>query len=137
MLTSKWRVRTHRYLGTVFVPIIDLEIQDARGPFTPFSLCVDSGAVVSLLPGSAAGYLGLDPSAGKPIELGGVGRHALRARLHDLTLRIGDVTAAAPFAIAVTEDVPGLLGRLGVFDRFEITFDPRERQTRITPVSVA
>ena len=134
MLISKWRTRSHRFLGTIHVPIIDLEIQDTRGAFTLFSLCVDSGAVVSLLPATATQYLRLDPAAGRPIELGGVGRHALKAQLHDLTIRIGGETVTAPFAIAASEEVPGLLGRLGVFDRFEITFDPRQRQTRIAPV---
>lgn len=134
MLISRWRTRTHRFLGTVVVPIVDLEIEDTRGAFTPFSLCVDSGAVVSLLPATATQYLGLDPEAGRPIELGGVGRFAVRARLHELTFRIGEASTTAPFAIAASENVPGLLGRLGIFDRFEITFDPRERQTRIAPV---
>ena len=137
MLISNWRVRSHRHLGRVFVPIIDLEIEDTRGAATPFSLCVDSGAVVSLLPATATQYLRLDHTAGRPIELGGVGRYAVQARLHELAFRIGEVTARAPFAIAASENVPGLLGRMGVFDRFEITFDPRERQTRITPVAVA
>ncbi len=132
MLTSKWRARSHRYLGTIHVPIIDLEIQDARGSFAPFSLCVDSGAVVSLLPRSAAQYLGLDPSAGRPIELGGVGQRGLRAQLHELTIRlVGMPMVTVPFAVAEQENVPGLLGRLGVFDRFEITFDPSRRETRM------
>src|SRR5437870_2450268 len=101
MLISKWRVRSHRFLGTIHVPIVELEIQDARGPFVPFSLCVDSGAVVSLLPRSAAPFLGLDPSAGRPIELGGIGRHAMKARLHDLVIRLAGVPSTPiPFAVA-------------------------------------
>ncbi len=132
MLTSKWRARTHRYLGTVHVPIIDLEIQDSRGPFVPFSLCIDSGAVVSLLPRTAADVLGLDPSVGKPIELGGVAHHGLRASLHELSVRLAGLPpTTVPFAIAQQDNVPGLLGRLGVFDRFQITFDPSHRLTRI------
>ena len=132
MLSSKWRVRSHRYLGTIHLPIIDLEIQDARGPFVPFSVCVDSGAAVSLLPQAMATVLGLDPSAGRPIELGGAGHHGLKDRLYNLAVRLtGLPIVTVPFAIADVDNVPGLLGRLGVFDRFEITFDPTRRETRI------
>jgi hypothetical protein len=137
MLTSKWRVRSHRHLGTIQVPIIDLEIQDARGSFVPFSLCIDSGAVISLLPHSATQYLGLDPSLGRRIELGGVGHHGLRARLHELSVHLtGLPPITVPFAIAEQDNVPGLLGRLGIFDQLEITFDPVQRETRLRPLRV-
>lgn len=132
MLTSKWRIRSHPYLGTIHVPLIDVEIQDPQGSFVPFSLCVDSGAVVSFLPRSAMQYLGLDPGAGRAIQLGGVGHYGLRARLYDLPIRLtGLPVATVPFAIAEVDNVPGLLGRLGIFDRFDITFDPTRRETRI------
>lgn len=35
------------------------------------------------------------------------------------------------FAISESEDVPNLLGRLDVFDRYQVIFDPRHRETTI------
>ena len=132
MFTSKWRVRLHPHLGTIHVPMIDLEFQDQQGSFVPFSLCVDSGAVVSFLPNSATQYLGLDPASGRPILLGGVGLHGLKARLYEIPARLAGLpTVSIPVAIAEVDNVPALLGRLGFFDRFEITFDPTARETRI------
>lgn len=116
MLISKWRIRSHKYLGTVQVPIIDFEIQESRGQFIPFSFCLDSGAVVSLLPESAGRLLGLDGDAGEPIRLGSIGQRAVHARLHRLSIRlVGLPTVTAPFAVAELDNVPGLLGRLGFF----------------------
>ena len=54
------------------------------------------------------------------------------ARLYDLSARLAGLpTVTIPVAIAEMDNVPGLLGRLGFFDRFEITFDPTRRETRI------
>ncbi len=132
MLSSKWRVRSHRYFGTVQVPIVEVEIKSLTGQFFPFALCVDSGAVVSLLPRSAADVLGLDPSGGRPIQLGIVSEHRIDAWIHELDVRIGDMPPmTVPFAVAVHDNVPALLGRMGVFDRLEITFNPAERTTDI------
>ncbi len=132
MLTSKWRARLHPYLGTIQVPIVDLEIRGNGGEYHPFSLCVDSGAVVSLLPRFAAEMLGLNFSTGRSISLGGVGKQPLDAMIHELGVRLpGLPEIEIPVAIAVGENAPGLLGRLGVFSRFEITFDSLKCETRI------
>ncbi len=132
MLISRWRVRPHLYFGAVHVPIIELEIRSPAGICSAFSLCVDSGAVVSLLPRSAADALGLDLTTGRPIQLGAVGKQPMDAWIHELDLSIADLPLLrAHLAIAVHEHAPALLGRLGVFDRLEITFDAARRETRI------
>jgi len=116
-LISKWRARSHRYFGTIHVPIVELEIQSSSGGFFTFSLCIDSGAVVSLLPRSAADVLGLNWSNGRPIQLGGVGEQRVNAMMHELAVRFPNLSEiAVPFAIADQENVPGLFGRLGLFD---------------------
>jgi hypothetical protein len=132
MLISKWRPRAHRYFGTIHVPIVETEIRRADGRYLAFALCVDSGAVISLLPNSAAVVLSLDLPSGRAIKLGGVQDQHIDAWVHNLNMRFGEMNdVVVPVAIAAHDRVPALLGRLGVFDRFEITFDPANRATRI------
>lgn len=132
MLTSRWRVRVHPVLGHVLVPIVELEIQNASGPYYPFSVCVDTGAIMSLFPRSAATVLGLNLTAGRPIHLGAVAGAGIDAYIHDLSVRLpATPLLTIPFAIAPRDDVPPLLGRLGVVEQLEITLDPIRRETRI------
>ena len=110
-----------------------VEIQARDGLFRAFALPVDSGAVVSLLRRSAGELLGIDIAAGRPVELGSIGGGGTKAFVHDFTARLDDtITLSIPFAIAPTEDVPNLLGRLGVFDPLQIDFDGTVQETRIS-----
>ena len=61
-----------------------------------------------------------------------VGEAKTTAYVHELTTRFGDdIELEVPFAIATTEAVPNLLGRLGVFDELQIDFDPSLLETSL------
>jgi hypothetical protein len=95
---------------------------------------MDSGAVVSLLRRSVADLLGLDLATGRKIDLTGVGGASTIAYVHNLQSRFdGSLTLEVPFAIADSETVPNLLGRLGVFDRLQMDFDSSLSQTTVGP----
>lgn len=135
MPVYSWRRRTSRHFGEVFVPYAEIEIQATDGSFQEFALQVDSGATVSLLKGSAADVLGIGKKTGRRIELTGVGEAAVVAYVHDLQTRIEEhwPPLSVQFAIAESENVPNLLGRLGVFDRLQIDFDSSLTETRVWP----
>jgi hypothetical protein len=134
MSVHKWRRRPTKHFGEVWVPFAQIDIQGADGKFQAFSLQIDSGAVVSLLRRSVADLLGLDLEAGRRIELSGVAGGSTVAHLHELQTRFADaIQFAVPFAIASTEHVPNLLGRLGVFDLLQVDFDATLEETSITP----
>jgi hypothetical protein len=79
-----------------------------------------------------ADLLGLDLNAGRKVDLAGVGGASTIAYLHNLHTRFdGSLILEVPFAIADSETVPNLLGRLGVFDRLQVSFDPCLRETRV------
>ncbi len=130
----KWRRRPTRNFGDVWVPFAHIEIQTAEGRFQSFALQVDSGAIVSLLRRSVADLLGIQLEQGREIQLSGVGGAHTTAFVHDLNIRLDSDIAPGPtpFAIAATESVPNLLGRLGVFDRLQVDFDASLTETRIT-----
>ncbi len=118
----------------VWFPIAELELETSNGQFRPLALQIDSGAVVSLLRRSSADLLGVRLESGKRIELASVGDGKTGAYVHHVRTRFNeDFTRDVRFAIAETEDVPNLLGRLDVFDVLRIVFDPLNRETQVTP----
>lgn len=89
--------------------------------------------MVSVVRASTAAWLGIDLETGEPIDLAGVGGHLQRFYLHRLEARLADLP---PFtfrvAFAGSEDVPNLLGRLDVLDRFGIHLDPGRSESRFS-----
>lgn len=133
MPISAWDKLPSETFGFVWVPLVTIQLRALATRYWYFTAVIDSGAVISVLRRSSADQLGLEFASGKQAELGSVGQGRLRGRVHEIATRFetGTDPVAVPFLIAESEDVPNLLGRLGVFDRFEITFDPQQGHTRV------
>jgi hypothetical protein len=133
MSVFAWRRRATRHFGEQWVPFAELSLKSSAGRWRSFAVQVDSGAVISVLARSAADLLGIDLTKGEPIELAGIGGEARRYFVHALHARIGDLPEfAMRVAVADREDVPNLLGRLDVLDRFQIDLDASLEETRVT-----
>ena len=91
-------------LGPVAHPTIILPVRTAAG-YEEWRFVLDSGADFTLVPGSG-----------------------VSAQLAEITLRIGDVEFGVPCLFSSNENTPYLLGRMGLFSRFNITFDNRRRK---------
>ncbi|MCG3130959.1 MAG: hypothetical protein FLDDKLPJ_01733 [Phycisphaerae bacterium] len=132
MAVFKWDHLSTRHFGEVWSTFASLELRAVSGRFYTFTARVDTGAVVSLLRRSCAAILGLELTSGKRVDMSGVGSGSIFAYLHEIPLRFdGGVVFPTSFAIAEVEDVPNLLGRHGVMDRYQMTFDPVRRETAI------
>ncbi len=136
MAVYKWRPKSTPNFGEVWVPYAEVRLIPTGTTATPrqFLLQIDSGATVSLLRRSAADLLGLNLQAGRRIELTGVGGSGITAWEHRLLTLFSDSERGfqVRYAIAETEDVPNLLGRLDVFDRFQVDFDSSLSETRVS-----
>lgn len=131
MSAHSWALRPTKHFGEFWCPFAEIQVRTARGRFRTFKLLVDSGAVVSLLRRSSAEYLGLNLTSTQRIDLASVGGGII-AYVHHLEIRFrGGAPFVAPFAIGESEHVPNLLGRVGVFDRCRVEFDPIDHETRI------
>ncbi|MGA2663956.1 MAG: aspartyl protease family protein [Nitrososphaerales archaeon] len=116
-------------LRTSRFPIIPVELRAARGDsWLGASALVDSGASISLFDGSVAHALGFGGRGGRRVEPSGIGG-TIVARVHSVTLRIGDEQFAAGVAFTRRRLPVNLLGRFGVFERFLVTFDERNGKT--------
>jgi len=95
---------------------------------------IDSGADVTVVAWQFGQFLGWAPSSSeKPFPLGGISGN-LPCYLRQAEMQIGEIRFEATVMWALSDDVPNLLGREDVFDRFDIEFRQRERKTIFRPV---
>ncbi len=89
---------------------------------------VDSGADITLVPKEAGKKIGFALKEGEEIQsIGGVSG-SLPVVYRELRLQIGEFEFNAPVAWALEEDIPFLLGREIVFDKFDIEFKQAEKK---------
>ncbi|MFH1110579.1 MAG: DUF5677 domain-containing protein [Planctomycetota bacterium] len=135
MPVYKWQRRPTTHFGEVWFPIAQVELQTSQGRSRGFALQIDSGAVVSLLRRSTADLLGITLESGRRIALTSVGNATTGAYVHAIRTRFNEGLACdVRFAIADTEEVPNLLGRLDVFDSLQVYFDATLQVTTVAPV---
>lgn len=125
-----WRREYSRILGIVYRPVAEVEIRGWPDGWIAIIAYVDSGADISLFPRRVGeALLGLKIEEGKEHLLRGIGGEPLKSYVHDIQMRLGDKDFKARAAFAETNEVPHLLGRMDVFDVFDVFFDHKRRQT--------
>lgn len=92
-------------------------------------MIVDSGADISLIPRSLGEFLHLKLDEGKIKELRGIGEAAIPYVTKKLTIQIGKTEFQSRVGITLIEEVPFILGRLDVFDAFNIEFKQKTQET--------
>jgi len=115
--------------GVVHRPIAHVLLQSKGGAWRLFYPYVDSGADISFFRKSDASLLQLSLYAGEYSPILGVGKILMPAYIHNVKTKIGDTVMDVNVAFADSDEVPRLLGRAGVFNRFRITFDEANLQT--------
>ena len=113
--------------GRVSDPKIDLPVKTPAG-CRVFRFLVDTGSDFSMLPLTVADELGADVESAPEIAVRGIGRSAVKGQLAEITLMIGDSQVQVPCIFSHEEGTPFLLGRMGFFQRFNITFDNRRKK---------
>lgn len=110
--------------GTLPRPVAEVEILGPSGQWVKFAPYVDSGADITLVPREAGDLLGLDVATGEEREVTGVGGAKLKVHIHTLRMRLAGVEFGARIGFAHADGwVPYLLGRLDIFERFDISFE--------------
>lgn len=95
----------------------------------PQWMYIDSGADVTLLPRSVGELLGFEIRRGEEIkEVKGLGNSRIPIVVRRVSMKIGEKKFEARVAWSLTEDVPLVLGRLDVFNKFDILFKEREEK---------
>lgn len=93
----------------------------------PEWLYVDSGADITLLPKKLGEFIGFRIREGEDVkEIKGIGNSKVPYVIRKVSMKVGEKQFKARIAWSLIEDVPMVLGRLDVFDKFDILFKERE-----------
>lgn len=117
--------------GFVQDPRVTLPMRTASG-YKDTTFLLDSGAVVSTLPLTAAQDIGVDLARAKRITLQGFSGVPAFAYLDEITVKIGERDYAMPASFTESTTTTYILGRKGLFDDFSILFDHEQRAIIIT-----
>jgi hypothetical protein len=92
-------------------------------------LLVDSGADITVITRSDGNLLGLTIEPGEaPMYLRGFSGHVVAGYRRDVTVTIQGHSFPAPVFWAASDEVHRVLGREGVFDRFDVDIRQADRQ---------
>jgi hypothetical protein len=92
-------------------------------------MIVDSGADITLIPRSLGEFLGFSFAGEKIREIRGIGEGKIPYIIKTLVIKIEKYEFQARIGITLIEEVPLILGRLDVFDNFNIEFRQKDRFT--------
>lgn len=124
MIKYDYRQEKLRSGEIIYRPVAKVYLLSLDFGWIPQYFYVDSGADYTLVPYRMGKFLGMQKRAGDVQEIGGVGG-GIKIRLTAIQMKVGEHEFASPIAWAQIENVPFLLGREGVFDHFEITFNQK------------
>jgi len=124
--------------GTKLVPFIPVVLVRAAARI-PLMLVADSGADYTIVSSEIAPLLGLDLKAGEKTGFCGTTGQQQAAFIHRIDFVIEDAGGTVQYAADVAfadlpRSVAGLLGRVGFFDRFVVTFNHPKNQILLRSV---
>lgn len=94
---------------------------------------VDSGADTTMIPLSFAEKLGFDSWSEEEIEnASGAEGGTIPYFLRNVNMVIEDKKLNIKLACALHDNVPSLLGREDIFDKFQVCFNDKEKKVRFT-----
>lgn len=110
-------------------PIITTRLGKLNGPAKYMGFLIDTGADFTLISRSSAFSIDLDyPLISSPeIKIEVANLATILAKQTELIITIKDRNLLIPVLIA-DQEVENLLGRKGIFDYYDITFQQREKQ---------
>jgi hypothetical protein len=126
MITFNYRREKSEVTGNVLRPVASIEFRSKDGVWIELRPYIDSGADLTLIPLTFGRLLGLELKKEEIKHLRGVGGGGAPVVITEVDTRIDDTEFPVRVAWSLEEDLPPLLGRADIFDRFVITFDQRK-----------
>ena len=112
-------------LGIVLRPVAEI-ILEKDNSAVEIPMYVDSGADVSMIPFRFGRALGFKQEREDTIqEIKGVSGAGVPYILKEVTLVLNGKRLKVKMAWALVEEVPMLMGRMDIFDKFRVVFDER------------
>lgn len=111
-----------KLFGDILRPAIEFEVETKFG-WIPVVGYLDSGADITLLPMSFIKALGIEMDKDEIKEIRGIGEGVVSVILKNVRIKVANEILRAKVGIALIEDVPYLLGRKDIFNKFRIIFE--------------
>jgi len=127
-----WKLFHSPTFGNTSHPVASVEIKSISGEWEIFYPEVDSGAIISVFNESDCELLGLGLKDGKYFEISGVLGGKTPAYIHEVDVKIGMNTIKSKVAFTEGKSHKQLLGRIDVFNNFQILFKGKSLQTYFT-----
>jgi len=121
----KYKEKESGIFGKIRRPLLDLRVfSPAKRKWILLAeVLADTGADISILPKSLGESIIGDITTGRYLEIRGITPLAfLGVFIHNLKCQIGNYTFKSSFAIADSDDVPPILGRVQGLDLFSASF---------------
>src|ERR1035438_3806686 len=129
----KWKPVKSKCFGDIAKPVARVFLLSEAGTWIEFRARVNSGAVISLFNKSECEILGLELEKGQPCQLkGAAGNHPLDTFVHPVKMSIGGDTFNTRVAFAIDDEHEQLLGRLDVFESWEVDLRGKLPYTSLT-----
>ncbi len=125
MIRYKFR-KEEGSMGVILRPIADVILE--RGEFrVEIPMYIDSGADISMIPYRFGKALGFKQEEEDNIqEVKGISGGGIPYSIKEITLILNGRKLKARIAWALVEEVPMLMGRMDIFDKFRIIFDEKK-----------
>ncbi|NMB56765.1 hypothetical protein GYA19_02400 [Candidatus Beckwithbacteria bacterium] len=118
-------------LGTVFEPIIPVQVKNKSDVYEECEFLLDSGAVISSLPREWAEKMGKDLAMMKRSTFKGYGGTTSFAYQGEMTLLLGGKDVTIPVVFTESSGTKYLLGRKGFFENYSVYFNHNEKKIEI------
>jgi len=126
-IVFRYREEESEITGKILRPVASLEFKSRDAEWIEIRMYIDSGADITLIPLSFGRLLGLELKKEDIKHLRGVGGGEVPVIVTNVEIRMNALEFPVGVAWALEEDVPPLLGRSDLFDRFRIVFDQSKR----------
>jgi len=120
-------------MGVVFRPVASVLLESKSKKFEAL-MYIDSGADITTIPLEAGSALGFKQSSmDRILEMRGVSGGGVPYLIKSIRLGFDGLRIKVRIAWTLIEEVPFLLGRLDVFNKFDITFQERKGLILFSP----
>ncbi len=113
-------------------PVVNIKLENESNAIQ-VSFFIDSGADMTIIPLNFARELGFDAWTEEEVmDAYGVGGSNVPYFVRQVNITIGDKKWKIRVACSLRDDVPFLLGRKDIFDKFQVCFNDKEKKVRFT-----
>jgi hypothetical protein len=131
ILTIPYQQTLYKHFGAAIDPKVLLPVKTIYG-YKELEFLIDSGAVVSALPQTMAEDLGVNLGELPRITIEGFSGQKTFAYKGEFVIKIGPEEISIPVVFSENPNSSNILGRIGFFEQFNVTFDANTQTIIIT-----